>query len=168
MNLKPETLKKIEEVIPHYPTKRSASLPLLHLVQEDQGYISKEAIEWIAEKLELQPINIYELVTFYPMFRQEPIGKTHIRVCRTLSCALSGAYKVCSKLKQDLKCGDNGTSEDGEVTVEFVECLASCGTAPVLMVNDALVENVDESKTDQVIADIREGNLKKYEESITV
>ena len=70
MNLKPETLRRIDEVIPHYPVKRSAALPLLHLVQEDVGYISQEAIEWIAQKLELQPINIYELVTFYPMFRQ--------------------------------------------------------------------------------------------------
>ena len=75
MNLKPETLAKIEEVIPHYPVKRSAALPLLHLVQEDQGYLSNEAIEWIAAKLELQPINILELVTFYPMFRQKPIGR---------------------------------------------------------------------------------------------
>jgi hypothetical protein len=71
--------------------KRSAALPLLHLVQEDQGYISNEAVEWIAARLGLQPINVYELVTFYPMFRQKPIGRRHIKVCRTLSCAPWGA-----------------------------------------------------------------------------
>ncbi|HEX2099865.1 MAG TPA: NAD(P)H-dependent oxidoreductase subunit E, partial [Candidatus Synoicihabitans sp.] len=88
MNLKPETLTRIDEVIPHYPVKRSAVLPLLHLIQEDVGYISDGAIEWIAQKLELQPINVYEVVTFYPMFRRQPIGRRHIKVCRTLSCAL--------------------------------------------------------------------------------
>jgi NADH-quinone oxidoreductase subunit E len=67
MNLKPETLRRIDDVIPHYPVKRSATLPLLHLIQEDVGFISNEAVEWIAAKLELQPINVYELVTFYPM-----------------------------------------------------------------------------------------------------
>src|SRR5205807_4476745 len=94
MNLRPATLQRIDEVIPHYPVKRSAALPLLHLVQEDVGYISQEAIEWIAQKLELQPINVYELVTFYPMFRPEPVGKYQIKVCRTLSCALGGSYKL--------------------------------------------------------------------------
>ncbi len=79
---------QIDEVITHYPRKRSASLMLLHAVQEHFGYISRQAVEWIAAKLELQPINVYELVTFYPMFHQHPVGKYHLRVCRTLSCAL--------------------------------------------------------------------------------
>jgi hypothetical protein len=75
MNLQPTTLQKIDEVITHYPVKRSATLPLLHLIQEDLGWISPEAMEWIAAKLELTPINVYEVVTFYPMFRQKPIGR---------------------------------------------------------------------------------------------
>ncbi len=166
MNLKPETLNKIEEVIPHYPTKRSATLPLLHLVQEDVGYISNEAIEWIAEKLELQPINVYEVVTFYPMFRQQPIGKHHIRVCRTLSCALGGAYPLCSKMKKEFGCDEHGHSADGEVTVEFVECLANCGTAPVMMVGDTLFENVNEAKSEQIVKEIRSGEISKYKEVI--
>src|SRR6476660_4351786 len=74
---------EIDELISHYPQKRSASLMLLHALQEHFGYLSREAIEWTARKLDLQPINIYELVTFYPMFRQEPIGKFHLKVCRT-------------------------------------------------------------------------------------
>jgi len=100
VNLKPETERVIEEVIPRYPSKRSAALPLLHLVQEDQGYIAPEAIEWIAEKLGVAPISIYELVTFYPMFRTKPIGRRHIRVCRTLSCALMGGYKTCAEFEK--------------------------------------------------------------------
>ena len=143
MLLKPATVQQIDEVIPHYPVKRSAALPLLHLVQEDQGYISSEAIEWIAAKLELQPINIYELVTFYPMFRQKPIGRRHIKVCRTLSCALLGGYQTCAEFEKQFGTSRGEVSPDGEVTVEFVECLASCGTAPVVMIDDALHEKVD-------------------------
>jgi NADH-quinone oxidoreductase subunit E len=146
MNLKPETLRQIDEVITHYPVKRSASLPLLHLVQEDQGHISTEAIEWISAKLELQPINIYELVTFYPMFRQHPIGRRHIKVCRTLSCAIMGGYRTCSEFQKQFNTGLGEVSPGGEVTVEFVECLASCGTAPVVMIDDELHQKVDAAK----------------------
>lgn len=146
MNLKPETLHQIDEVITHYPVKRSATLPLLHLVQEDTGCISSEAIEWIAQKLELQPINVYELVTFYPMFRQRPIGRRHIKVCRTLSCALTGGYKVCDEFQKQFGCRPGEISADGEVTIEFVECLASCGTGPVVLIDDELHERVDAAK----------------------
>src|ERR1043166_7856775 len=94
--------RECDELISHYPVKRSAALMLVHAVQERFGFIQKEAMEWIATKLELQPINIYELVTFYPMFRQNPVGKAHIKVCRTLSCALGGSYQLhgyfCDKL----------------------------------------------------------------------
>src|SRR6186713_3610440 len=94
-----DLLAKIDEAITHYPvSKRSASLPLLHLWQEHFGFISDEAVFWIAEKLGLQPINILEVVTFYPMFRQHSAGKMHIRVCRTLSCAMAGALEVMENL----------------------------------------------------------------------
>jgi NADH-quinone oxidoreductase subunit E len=146
MNLSQETLRRIDEVIPHYSQKRSAALPLLHLVQEDQGYISNEAVEWIADKLGLKPINIYELVTFYPMFRQKPIGRRHIKVCRTLSCATMGSYRSCAEFQRQFKTPLGEVSPDGEVTVEFVECLASCGTAPVVMIDDQLHEKVDAAK----------------------
>ena len=161
MNLKPETLAAIDEVIPHYEEKRSASLPLLHLVQEDQGYISDTAIEWVAAKLGLQPINIYELVTFYPMFRRKPIGRRHIRVCRTLSCALMGGYRTCETFKREFGCGLNEVSPDGEVTIEFVECLASCGTAPVVMIDDDLHEKVDEAKARELSDQIRTEAAKR-------
>lgn len=155
MNLKPETLTRIDEVITHYPVKRSAALPLLHLVQEEQGYVSREAIEWIAAKLELQPINVFELVTFYPMFRQQPIGRRHIKVCRTLSCALNGGYKVCESLEKEFCTHRGEVSPDGEVTIEFVECLASCGSGPVVMVDDELHERVDERKAAAIAEQIR-------------
>src|SRR6476661_11070894 len=152
MEIPSELESRIDEVITHYPvSKRSASLPLLHLIQEHFGYISDDAITWVAQKLELEPINILELVTFYPMFRQEPIGKHHIRVCRTLSCAMAGSYSLLKAFCRHANInpdqhGHNShvlKSQDGKYSVEFVECLASCGTGPVCMVQDSLLENVE-------------------------
>src|SRR5262249_29345749 len=144
-----------EELITHYPKKRSASLMLLHLAQEHFGFISRQAVEWIAAKLELQPINIYELVTFYPMFHTRRVGKYHLRVCRTLSCALGGAYGLhehfCDKLSLDPLAHGPQTTKDGKFTVEFVECLASCGTAPVIMCNDSFYEGVSAQKANEIL-----------------
>ena len=149
----------IDETISHYPKKRSATLMLLHAVQEHYGYISRQAVEWIAAKLELQPINVYELVTFYPMFSQKGVGKYHIRVCRTLSCALGGAYALhehfCKKLGLDPHAHGPQTTKDGSFTVEFVECLASCGTAPVMMCNETFYEGVSHAKADEIIGGCR-------------
>ena len=156
MNLSEETLKKIDKAISDYPQKRSAALPLLHLVQEDQGYLSEEAVEWIAQKLDLEPINVLELVTFYPMLRQKPIGRRLIRVCRTLSCALAGSYKVCDTFKKEFGCDLDEISPNGDVTIEFVECLAACDAAPVVMVDDELHERVDESRAKDLAREIRE------------
>jgi NADH-quinone oxidoreductase subunit E len=146
-----------DELVTHYPvSKRSASLPLLHLWQETFGYISPQGIDWIAAKLELQPINILELVTFYPMFRQHPIGRIQIKVCRTLSCALNGSYALCDYFRG--KCGTAdpdahgiASSPDGRYSVEFVECIASCGTAPVIMINDDFHENVTSRRADELL-----------------
>lgn len=147
---------EIDELISHYPVnKRSASLMLLHATQEEFGHISKEAIEWIAKKLELQPINVYELVTFYPMFRQEPAGKYVLKVCRTLSCALGGSHKLhdhlCTKFGMDPHKHGLQTSKDGKFSVEFVECLASCGTAPVMMCNEDFYEGVSNEKAEEIL-----------------
>jgi len=146
---------ELNDLLTHYPQKRSASLMFLHAIQEHFGYISREAMEWIAARLELQPINIYELVTFYPMFRQEPQGRNQIKICRTLSCALGGSYKLhesyCKKLGLDRHVHGPQTTKDGKFTVEFVECLASCGTAPVMMCNDTFHEGVTEPKAEEIL-----------------
>jgi NADH-quinone oxidoreductase subunit E len=146
---------EIDEVVSHYPQKRSATMMVLHAIQERFGYLSQEAVEWTAARLELQPINVYELVTFYPMFRQRPFGKYHLRICRTLSCALGGSYQLhehfCRKFGLDPKAHGAQTSKDGKFSIEFVECLASCGTAPVMMCNDAFYEGVTEKKADEIV-----------------
>jgi NADH-quinone oxidoreductase subunit F len=158
----------MDEAIGRYPAehKRSAAMPLLHLWQEHFGLINDEAVTWIAAKLGLQPINILELVSFYPMFRHQRAGKTHIRVCRTLSCAMAGGYQVMESLctatgiqrKSGSENGSKGThnpisvSHDGNYSIEFVECLASCGTAPVCMIDDALHENIDPTSAADLIS----------------
>jgi NADH-quinone oxidoreductase subunit F len=164
-NVPAELERKMDEAISHYPAgqKRSASLPLLHLWQEHFGFISDDGVNWIAAKLELQPINILELVTFYPMLRQKPVGRKHIRVCRTLSCAMAGGYQLMENLARLTSIdrahqaaamhGPVSVSADGEYSIEFVECLASCGTAPVCMMDDALHENIAPESTPALLVD---------------
>ena len=177
MDIPAPLLAKIDEAISHYPvSKRSASLPLLHLWQGHFGYVSDEGVAWIAKKLELPPINVLELVTFYPMFRRQPAGATHIRICRTLSCALGGAYELRERVAKaagiDLEAfleGQKKTTEhghphnpghgnpiavspDGKFSMEFVECLASCGSAPVAMVNDNFKEAIDLDKAAELLS----------------
>jgi len=167
MRIPAELERKMDEAIAHYPSanKRSAAMPLLHLWQEHFGFISDEAVLWIAEKLGLQPINILELVTFYPMFREHPPGKTHIRVCRTLSCAMAGGFELMEKLctsfgiqrppDSDAMHNPITVSADGNYSVEFVECLASCHTAPVCMIDEQLHENVDVTSATALIKEGR-------------
>src|SRR6266540_641501 len=164
--------RKMDEAIARYPSdhRRSAAMPLLHLWQEHFGFISDEAVPWIAEKLGLQPINIFELVTFYPMFRQKPAGKTHIRVCRTLSCAMAGGFELMEKLCAALKIqhppdGEGihdpiALSADGNYSVEFVECLASCHTAPVCMIGEQLHEQLNPNLIGDVIRN-QTSNIKR-------
>lgn len=149
----PELESEADGRISHYPeSKRSAVLPLLHIVQHKFGFISSEAIDWVAAKLGLEPIKVLEVVTFYPGFRQYAPGKYHIRVCRTLSCALGGSAELMDDLCKEF--GIDRASSDphhhpisvspcGKYSVEFAECLASCGTAPVCLVNDDFYEGVD-------------------------
>jgi len=147
---------QIDELITHYPEKRSASLMVLHALQDHLGHIPAASLEWAAAKLGLQPIHLYELVTFYPMFRQEPAGKHIIRVCRTLSCALGGSAQLhrhfCDKLGLNPHGHGIQTTTDGKFSLEFVECLASCGTAPVMMCNEDFHEAVSPEKADQILA----------------
>ena len=144
---------KVAEIVSRYPvSKRSAAMPVLHLIQETYGHISNEAIEWAAARLELQPVNLLELVTFYPMYRQSPVGKYHIKVCRTLPCALGGGGALCEHLLKKLNVKLDETTSDEKFTVSHVECIASCGTAPVIQINDDLHEGVTPQKADEILA----------------
>ena len=161
LEVPPQLEAKINEVITHYPvSKRSAVLPLLHLMQEHYRYISDDTIAWVAAKLELEPIQVLEVVTFYPSFRQSAPGKFHIRVCRTLSCAMAGSYdlmeSLCKAANIDRSHVDHhhpiAISADGKYSIEFAECLASCGFGPVCMVEDDFHEKVDPAKATDLLA----------------
>lgn len=139
-----------EQVIPRYPQKRSAIMMILHAIQREHGRITLEAQEWVAAQLGLEPIQVREVVTFYPFYREHVIGKKYIRVCRTLSCALNGGYKICDRFLAEFNTKLGEVSPDSRVTVEFAECLASCGSAPVAMIDDDLYENLTEEKVKEL------------------
>ena len=157
----PDLEAEADERISHYPaSKRSATLPLLHIVQHRFGYISAAAIDWVAAKLGIEPVKVLEVVTFYPGFRQSAPGKFHIRVCRTLSCAMGGSYELMDRLCEltgiDRSTMDShqhpvAVSPCGNFSVEFAECLASCGTAPVCMVNDDFHEGISPDKARELL-----------------
>ena len=156
--LESEAERRISQYPPEH--KRSAVLPLLHIVQHNFGFVSAEAIRWVADKLDLEPIKILEVVTFYPGLRQTAPGKFHLRVCRTLSCAMGGSHELMEKLCEltgaDLSTMDPHhhpvvVSPCGIWSVEFAECLASCGTAPVMMVNDDFHEAVTPDKAQALL-----------------
>lgn len=153
---------QLDELIARYPQKRSASVMVLHALQEHFGFITPPLLEWGAKKLGLEPLHLYELITFYPMFHEKPVGQYHLKICRTLSCALLGAYQLrdylCSKLGLDPSRHGTQTTPDGRFTVEFVECLAACNQAPVLMCNDQLHTQVTHEKADALLNQHKKGS----------
>lgn len=161
----PELEAEAKKRLAQFPEnqKRSAVLPLLHYVQHHHGFISSGAIDWVASCIGIEPIKVLEVVTFYPGFRQSAPGQFHIRVCRTLSCAMGGSYELMDQLckltgidrsETDSHHHPISVSPCGRFSVEFAECLASCGTAPVCMVNDDFHEGITPEKADEL--------LKKY------
>lgn len=160
MNLKKETLNKIDSLVPRFPDKRSAALPLCHLVQEDLGFLSSKSIEWIADRLGLQPINIMELVSFYPMLKTKKPGKYQVKICRTLSCALAGSYKICKQFEKAFDCSVGSTSNDDLLSLEFVECHADCAEAPVVMIGEKEFKKVDSEEADRLIKEIKSRSIE--------
>jgi NADH-quinone oxidoreductase subunit E len=167
LNLSEQTLSKIDEVVPKYPEKRSAALMVIHLVQNELGAVDDPACEWIAERLELTPINIKELITFYPMLRDKPWGKRHVRVCRTLPCALRGSYGTCKTLEKKLGVKEGHVREDGEFSLEFMECLADCGQGPVVIVDEQTYENIAGESAEKFADLLLKGKLESSEEFVS-
>jgi NADH-quinone oxidoreductase E subunit len=146
-----EAMKEFEAIIARYPKKDAAMLPVLYLAQREFGHIGSEAIDYVARLMDQSPARVYGVVSFYTMFNMKPIGRHHIQVCRTLPCALGGAEKVTAFLTQKLGIKPGQTTEDGRFTLSEVECLASCGTAPMMQINDDYYENLTEEKIEQIL-----------------
>lgn len=156
MEFTQQNLDKIHKgILPCYPNKRAALLPVLWLAQEQFGYLPNDALECVAKVLGLSPIHVYSVATFYTMFHRTPPGRHHIQVCRTLSCALNGADKIVDHLKDKLHIDEGGITADGRFSLCTVECLASCGIAPMMQVNDAYYENLTPGKVDGILESLK-------------
>lgn len=153
----PARLAKFQEIVQRYPEKRAALLPTLWLAQEEFGWISTEAMEYVAGLLDLAPAFVYSVASFYTMYNKKPVGKHHIQVCTNLSCTLKGAEHIVDCLKKRLQIEAGQTTADGKFTLNRVECLASCGTAPMMQVNDDYLENLTPELTLQIVERLARG-----------
>jgi NADH-quinone oxidoreductase subunit E len=153
--LSQKTLDEIEQLTKRYPTRLAALLPALHLVQYAHGHISRDAELDVAEKLDVPPTRVREVVTFYTMYHDEPVGRNVVKICRNLACQLRGADRIMDRAKEVLGIEFGETTPDGRITLEQDECLASCGTGPMLWCNDQIVENLDEKKLEAFLAGLR-------------
>ncbi len=153
--LKEKYGKEIEEILSRYPVKRSALIPLLYLAQREHGYVTEAAMTEIAGLLKLTPPQVYETATFYTMLNLKKVGTHHIQVCKSLMCALVGSDTVIGWIKTKLGIGPGETTGDGLFTLTAVECLAACGTAPMMQINDDYYERLTEEKVDKILADLR-------------
>jgi NADH-quinone oxidoreductase subunit E len=151
----PETFKKFEETVGRYPQKEAAMLPVLYLAQQEFGYLSAEAIEYVARLMGQSPAKVHGVVSFYTMYNMKPIGRHHIQVCRTLSCALAGAENITSFIKRKLAIELGQTTADRRFTLSEVECLASCGTAPMMQINDDYYENLNEERVMEILESLK-------------
>jgi NADH-quinone oxidoreductase E subunit len=147
----PEVEAEIDRHLAKYPVIRSAILPLMFIVQRERGYLDPPGVLYLANRLKVRVTDIWEVATFYSMINTEPVGKYHIQVCKTLSCKIRGATKItehCSK-KFGIKVGE--TTADGRFTLSEVECLGSCGTAPMFQVNFDYHEDLTPEKVDKIL-----------------
>ncbi len=147
------------DIIARYPRKRSAMIPLLHLSQEQNGYITEPAMEHIAELLDVTPAQVYGTATFYEMFKFHPVGRYVVNICGTLSCALMGAGELIERAERTLGIRVGGTTDDGAITLEQAECQAACTEAPCLQVNYRYKYRVTPDELDELLDDLRAGRL---------
>ena len=153
--LSPEARRKIESLTSVYETNQSALIPALHVAQGDQGWLSEDVQREVAQLLGITAQSVRQVVTFYTMFHQKPVGRHMIQVCRNLSCSLLGGQRLQKQIQEKLGLADGETTQDGRFTYVAVECLGSCGTAPVLMVNDRYYENVTPQQVDRLLDELK-------------
>lgn len=150
-SLSPDRETQVEEILTRYPERRAALLPVLWLCQGQNGWISPEVIDYVAERIGVSTAVVKGVVTFYTMFFDEPVGENIVWVCRTLSCDLRGGKAIQEHLEKKLGCSAGHTSSDGKFTILKAECLAACGQAPMVQINDRYYENLDFDLLDRII-----------------
>ena len=147
-----------EQIIGQYPGSRSALLPLLHLVQSEEGYVSADGIAYCAAKLGLTEADVTGVVSFYTMYKRRPVGQYHVGVCTNTVCAVMGGNQILAELREHLGVGDDEATPDGRVSLEHLECNAACEYAPVMMVNWEFFDNMTPQSARQLADDLRAGN----------
>lgn len=151
--------KAARAIIGKYPDgrQRSAVMPLLDLAQRQEGWVSRAAMDHVAEMLGMPPINVYEVATFYTMFNLRPVGRHHLQVCTNICCWLRGSDEVAHALKDELGIGFGETTDDGMFTLSEVECLGACVNAPMLQIDDDYFEDLDAASTKKLLDELKAG-----------
>jgi NADH-quinone oxidoreductase subunit E len=149
--LQPEREKEFERIVARYPNRQAAVIPVLHLCQEQEGWISDDTIQWVAARLGVPAAHVKGVVTFYTLFNQHPVGKHQVWVCRTLPCALRGADSILHHCEKRLGISQGETTKDGKVTLRTAECLAACGNAPMIQVDRTYHENLTIADVDRIL-----------------
>jgi NADH-quinone oxidoreductase subunit E len=149
-------LKRIENEMKKYPVKRPAVMAALWIAQEQNGWISGEVIREVSSLLDMTPEEVLGIISFYTMYHQKPMGKYHIQVCTNVSCMLRGGYDIFSQVKEKLNVDNMQVTEDSLFSLEEVECMGSCGTAPMVAVNEDYYENLDKEKVDSLLKSLKE------------
>lgn len=157
IQLSQERLDKVQQIIARYPAgkQKSALLPVLHVAQEQFGWLSAETMDYVAGLLSLEPIEVYEVATFYSMYNLKPVGKHLFEVCQTGPCMLNGSDDIIDHIKQKLGIKPGETTPDGLFTLKTVECLGACGYAPMMQYGKTFREHLTKEKIDQLIEDCR-------------
>ena len=172
LQFKPETLALAQHIVKRYPEgkHKSAVMPVLHLAQaEFDGWLDVPVMDMVAEVLNLLPIEVYEVASFYSMYNLKPTGKCLLEVCRTSSCWLMGAEDIVRHLEKTLGIKEGETTADGMFTIKTVECLGSCGTAPMMQCGAQFHENLTFEKVDQLVNELRtDGKRKTYFDEVVV
>lgn len=158
ISFSPEKMKRAEDIISHYPQgkAKSAILPLLHMAQEQNGgWLSAEAMDYVAMILKIEPIEVYEVATFYSMYNLTPVGRYVFEVCQTGPCMLKGSDDIIEYIKKTLNIGVGETTTDGLFTLKLVECLGACGYAPMMQMGKSFREHLTNERVDAIIADCK-------------
>ncbi len=153
-----ENLGKIENILKKYPTKQAAIMPVLYLGQEQNGWISQEVMKEVAFVLDITTEDVLGVVTFYTMYHQKPVGKYHLQVCTNVSCMLRGGMELYNHVKAKLTLDNGDVTGDKLFSLEEVECMGSCGTAPMIAINEDYFENLDKQKLDQILESLKNKN----------
>jgi NADH-quinone oxidoreductase subunit E len=163
IGLSVRSMEEIARLCQNYPSKEAALIPTLHVVQDELGWLSRAALEWVARYLQLPPVRVIGVASFYSMFRHNPPGRYRLDICTNLSCSLMGAEHLRDHLCQKLQIRPGQTTPDGLFSLNEVECLGSCGTAPVMLVNDDFHENLTPEKVDQLLMQLKKDQQAKVE-----